>query len=472
MDGVNRQELGVAVPYPQPGPQAHYLSAKFCPEIFYGGARGGGKTAGSLLDFLQDIHIGKPWKGILFRRTFPELEEVIVQAKEFFGPTGAIYHETKKTFQFPTGATYKLRALEKPRDAEKYQGHQYTHITWEELGNWPDLRAYDMLKACLRSPFDVPFKRIRATGNPGGVGHYEIKKRFVDPCPTGYKLISDEKGERMFIPAKVTDNQILLENDPEYIDRLKAVGSPQLVRAWLEGDFSAIEGSFFPEFGIKHILEPFKVPNHWHRIRAYDHGYASPFAVLWGAVSSGKDDEGVQHRCRKGSIVIYREWYGSSEGNEGQRLDPREIAKGIREREEEQIDQYVSDPAIFKTEGGPSIAEEFYNHGIKWTRADNQRLPGWLQIRLRLKAQKLPMIYFFSTCTNVIEQLPLQQHCQRNPEDLDTTGEDHLADTLRYLCMARQLESQYKKPEKALDFKEVPIKELIAGHRRTKRKKL
>lgn len=463
----------ISPPGPQPGPQAHFLRATWCEEVGYGGARGGGKTAGSLLDYLQDVpKYGKAWKGILFRKTFPELEEVISQAKEFYLPTGADYHETKKTFFFKEGSTLKLRALEKKRDAEKYQGHQYTWICFEELGNWPDFQAYDMLKACLRSPHSVPTKRIRSTFNPGGPGHAAIKKRFVDPAPGGYQLIDDEYGRRMYIPAKVTDNIILLRNDPQYIARLKQVGSPELVRAWLDGDFNAIEGAYFPEFSAAHIIRPFSVSTHWQRIRAYDHGYRSPFCVLWAAVSSGKNDDGTESKIPRGALVVYREWYGSTGSNTGLRMDPREIAEGIRAREsDEHINDMVADPAIFKTEGGPSIAEEFFNHKVEWRPADNQRLPGWMQIRLRLKHEPEPALYFFSTCKNLIELMPLLQHCPKRPEDADTTGEDHPHDTLRYLCMARPITQDFKEKEPVRQWNEVPLAEFIKADRRKSRRR-
>ena len=461
----------IEIPYPQPGPQADLLSLTACPEIGYGGARGGGKTAGTLLDYLQDVpKYGKAWRGIIFRKTYSELEDVINQAKDFYLPTGAEYHETKKTFFFKEGSTCRFRVLERESDAQKYQGHEYTFIGFEELGNWRTLKPYDMLKACLRSKYHVPTKRIRSTFNPGGPGHYEIKRRFIDPCPTGYKLIDDDKGVRMFIPARVEDNRILLNRDPHYIERLMQVGSPQLVRAWLLGDFNAIEGSFFPEFGIEHIIEPFTVPSHWQKVRAYDHGYAVPFAVLWGAISSGKMDDGSTSQIPPGSIVIYREWYGSSGGNAGLRIDPHEIAKGIKEREVERVDRFVADPAIFKSEGGPSIAEQFYTQGISWKRADNARLPGWLQVRLRLKS-KTEGIYVFSTCTHLIELMPLLQHSITHPEDADTTGEDHIHDTLRYLCMTRRLSSTYKTPEIVRDFTEIPFRELVTKSRRDSKRK-
>ena len=456
---------------PQPGPQAEFLSVKWCPEVGYGGARGGGKTAGSLLDYAQDVPTyGAGWRGILFRKTFPELEEVIAQGKDFFLPYGAIYHETKKTFTFPQGGTLKLRALERERDTSKFQGHQYAWICWEELGNWPDLTSYDMLKACLRSPHNIPTKRIRSTFNPGGPGHNAVKQRFIAPYRTGYKVLEDDGfGERMFIPARVSDNKILLKNDPQYIERLTQVGSPQLVKAWLEGDWDVIQGAFFPEFGRRHIVEPFEIPRHWKRVMSYDHGYSKPFACVWGAISSGYRDDGREHPiCPEGTLVIYRVWYGRAEtANTGLRLDPHQIAAGIKEREGKgEVEERFADPAIFGTEGGPSIGEEFYKAGISFRRADNERLAGWIQIRVRLKAEPRPLLLFFATCQDALELMPLLQHSQRKPEDADTDGEDHFHDALRYLCMARRLSSPYERKTKMTTLQEATYGDVIKHSRK------
>ena len=89
----------------------------------------------------------------------------------------------------------------------------------------------------------------------------------------------------MFIPSQLSDNPKLLENDPGYINKLRASGSPQLVRAWLEGDWNVIEGAFFPEFSTaRHIIQPFRVPDYWTRFRSMDWGSAKPFSVGWWTV--------------------------------------------------------------------------------------------------------------------------------------------------------------------------------------------
>jgi hypothetical protein len=175
---------------PQPGPQSLAVAAQFVTELMFGGARGGGKSDYLLGDFLQDIDIGPEWAGIIFRKSYPELEELIKRAKIMYAPYGVIYKVADKTFVFPSGATLKMRHVDTEDDCDKYQGHQYAWIGWDELTNWPNLNSYKKLKACLRNgAIPIPFKRIRCSANPGGVGHHAVKAYFVDPCPIGMELL-------------------------------------------------------------------------------------------------------------------------------------------------------------------------------------------------------------------------------------------------------------------------------------------
>lgn len=444
---------GLTVPRmwePQPGPQSLAIAAHFVDELMYGGARGGGKSDFLLGDFLQDIDQGAKWRGILFRRSYPELEELIVRAQEIFLPLGAIYKVSEKTFYFPTGATLKMRHLEKEIDANNYQGHQYTWIGWDELTNWANLNAYRKLKACLRSAHDVKNKRIRCSANPGGVGHHEVKAYFVDPAPKGMELqthiTTNEDGTtntttRMFIPSKIGDNKILIENDPTYIARLREVGSPEMVRAWLDGDWNVITGAYFPEFSTdKHVIEPFAIPVHWLRFRSADWGSASPFAVLWHAVSDGYQVPDGPY-IPNGALVTYREWYGCGPTpNTGLRKTGTQVGKGIVEREAGEVVTYgVIDPSAYKQDGGPSIAERMAIAGAFFRKADNQRIPGWDMVRDRLVGNDDtgPMWYVFKICTHIIRTLPALQHDLNNAEDVDSDGEDHAPDALRYGFMSR-----------------------------------
>jgi hypothetical protein len=280
---------------------------------------------------------------------------------------------------------------------------------------------------------------MRLTGNPGGPGHQWVRARYIDPAPLGWRVLRDpETGlERLYIPSRVGDNAYL---GGDYVARLRASGSAELVRAWLEGDWSVIAGAFFPEFGIdRHVLPPRVLPGHWMRFRAMDWGSARPFSVGWYAVSDG--EAGIP----RNALVRYREWYGATKPNVGLRLTAEEVAEGIRDRERgDKITYGVCDPSMMQQDGGPSLAERMGRFGVHWRAGDNARVSrrgamgGWDQLRARLRGRDgVPLLYVFSTCEHLIRTLPAAQHDPSRPEDLDTEGEDHALDELRYSCMSR-----------------------------------
>ena len=269
-----------------------------------------------------------------------------------------------------------------------------------------------------------------------------MKARYIDPAPRGFVPITDEETglSRVFIPAKVGDNPALLQNDPAYVDRLKASGSKELVRAWLDGDWDIVIGAYFDCWRAdKHVIAPFEIPDHWTRFRAFDWGSARPFCCLWLAVS-----DGTLPQFPRGALVIFREWYGAREPNVGLKLSVEEVAIGIAEREsdDEKIAYGRADPQIFVEDGGPSMASRMSRAaGLSWGAADNKRVSGWDQVRRRLIGEDgKPLLYVFSTCIHLIRTLPALQHDEHNPEDLDTKAEDHAADALRYGCMHNQIQ--------------------------------
>lgn len=459
---------------PQPGPQLDAISADWCDELFYGGAAGGGKSDFLLGDYLQDVgEYGAAWQGAIFRRTYPELEELVARSRELYPSTGAEWHEQKHRWTWPNGAVLRMRYLEREADATRYQGHQYAWIGWDELTQWAGAYAYRYLRARLRSAHRVPRKRIRAAANPGGVGHHWVKSYFIDPAPGGFEPIPDpETGmTRMFIPARLRDNAVLLANDPGYAGRLRGLGSPEMVRAWLEGDWSVIQGAYFPEFSmVRHVIAPRELPKHWTRFRAGDWGTAKPFAWLWCAVSDGELAE-----FPRGAIIVYREWYGSTgEPNVGVKMDAVRVARGVADRtpQGETITYSVLDPACFAFQGGPTIAETFALNGVPCRPADNARvgargaLGGWDQIRQRLVGDEddRPMVYVFHTCKDLIRTLPALQHDQDRPEDVDTDGEDHAPDALRYACMSRPWVRVVEKPRKPEWELQRPLMEMVQNH--------
>lgn len=432
---------------PQPGPQKILID---CPvyEIFYGGARGGGKTDGVLGKMaIKAQRYGQAFNCVFFRKEIPMLDDAILRSHEIYGSAGAIWLEQKKTWVFPRGGRLRFRPLERLQDAEKYQGQNITDICIEEAGNYEDYRTIARLHGVLRSAKGVP-TQMHLTGNPGGPGQFWIKERYIDPAPNGLAIIKEKlpngkEKSRIYIPAKVADNRILTYNDPDYVSNLYMVGSDELVRAWLDGDWNAIEGAYFDCWSQNMILRPFELPEHWLRFRSYDWGTAKPFSVGWWAVSS----ENVYEQGReipKGSMIRYREWYGKKAANVGLKLDDSEVAKRVKELEKDDtIDYGVADPSIFTRKGGPSTAERFIHEGVRFRHGDNERVKGWSEMRKRMKQN---MIYCFSTCVDSIRTIPLLQHDESKAEDLDSDMEDHAADEWRYACMSRPLPKSPPKP--------------------------
>lgn len=451
---------------PQAGPQTEAIKKAWVEELLYGGAVGGGKSDFLLGDFGQDVPTlgGSGWHGILFRRTYAQLEELIKRSLEIYPPwfdpknKGLVkYMAGEKIWKWANGATLKLRFLENDQDWMEYHGHAYGWIGYDELTTWPDATNFLRLKARLRSANpNIKYRRIRCTANPGGPGHQWVKNYFgIDRYPDGGVLLdpADDSGmRRMFIKSRVQDNKILLDSDPGYIARLKSLGSPELVRAWLEGDWNVVQGAYFSEFNTsKHVIAPFEVPLTWTRLRCCDWGSAAPFAVYWIAISDGQPTD-TGRIFPKGSMVVYREWYGAKSPNVGLKLTAEEVGTGILARDNfESIDDSVIDPAAWSQNGGPSIAERMAratDSKVMFRRGDNKRLPGWDMVRERLRGtEEGPMLYIFNTCNDLIRTFPAVQHDPSKPEDLDTSGEEHALDALRYGCMSRPWTTEVPKPK-------------------------
>lgn len=468
----------------QPQPRQEALIS--CPvfEVFFGGARGGGKTEASLGDWAEhSATYGEAATGVFFRRKLVQLTEVIARSKQLYTKIGAKYNEQQKTWTMPGGARLKFAYLERDSDAEEYQGHNYTRLYVEEVTNFPSPAPIMKLKATLRGTSGVP-TGMRLTGNPGGPGHNWVKERYIDPAPEGFKVIEETDqveldGEiievtlgRVFIPSKLGDNLKLLRSDPAYVLRLKQTGSEALVRAWLEGDWSVIDGAFFNEFDhSKHVLPTHewlhRIPKGALRFRAFDWGSAKPFSCGWYAVSDGT------WGLPSGALLKYREWYGASGINKGLKMDATMVAEGIRDREKGEVIRYgVADPAIFTRDGGPSIAELMAMRGVQWRRADNKRIPGWEQLHYRLKGEAgVPMLYFLDCCSDSLRTIPTLQHDEINSEDVDTEGEDHAGDETRYAAMSRPWVPKVAVPRGSSLPKlphELTFNDLIASHNQTK----
>lgn len=448
MSGKTNTPTTKVVWRPQAGPQKALIDCPF-PEIFFGGARGGGKTDGVLGKWaLKEQRYGSNFNAIMFRRTTVSSEDAIERSKQIYGPLGGNFNESKLIWRMPNGGRVSFAYLDSANDAQEYQGRNVTDVWIEEAGQYADSVAIDRMFGVLRSAAGVPVQMI-LTANPGGPGQMWLRERYgLHPFPRRPKVINRVLAngaihKMAVIPSRITDNKIVMRSDPNYINRLHMVGSPELVKAWLDGDWSAVEGAFFSEWQEgKHVLAPFTIPKDWTRFRSMDWGFAKPFSVGWWAVAGDRVGN-----VPRGALIRYREWYGCvpNKPNTGLRLTAKEVARGILEREQgEKINYGVLDPAAFSQDGGPSHAENMAAEGVYFKRADNKRVAsqgaigGWNEMRQRLRGEDgEPMLFVFDTCRDFIRTVPVLQHDQRRPEDLDTEAEDHIADEARYGCMSR-----------------------------------
>ena len=274
----------VEIVKPQRGPQTAFVECTSVDIVCYGGARGGGKSWAMALDFwLHAERFGLDAKGLMLRKTREDLKDFIDLASRMYG-SAARYMEKGNTFRFGNGAKLVCAYLENEGDAANFQGWSLTRVYFDELTQLHSLDPIMALLATLRSAKGIR-GQLKVSCNPGGPSHNAVKELFVDNGPYNVVIDRETGMSRVFIPAKVRDNPALLEADPRYVDRLKAVGSPERVRAWLEGDWNVVEGSYFPEFThARHVIAPFPIPSGWIKFRSMDWGSAAPFAVHWWAV--------------------------------------------------------------------------------------------------------------------------------------------------------------------------------------------
>lgn len=414
----------------------------------------------------------------------------------------------EEEIRFWNGSKIYLCHCKDEKDRWKYLGAEIHVLLIDELTTFTDV-IYRFLRSRVRAvglnlseTLKGCFPRILCGSNPGGIGHHWVKAAFIDGAQAmQLRQMHDEEGAmlRQYIPAKLADNPSMASDDPSYRGRLRGLGSPALVKAMEEGDWNIVAGAFFAEFSTaRHVLQPFAIPDHWVRLRAADWGSAKPFSIGWYAVSDGTlriprwdgwSEMPGPLTIPRGALIKYREWYGMQKGqpNVGLKITAEKVADGILERElkerdsrgkpiYEKIDYSVLDPAAFSHDGGPSIAERMATRKVYFQHADNARVSargamgGWDLLRQRLEGDEtaLPMLYFFSTCTETIRTLPSLQHDEHRPEDVDTDSEDHAGDETRYACAARpwvREETKHQQPKFA-GSTQMTVSELIAARRK------
>ena len=435
----------VTINIPEPNEKQKLFLADEHRHVAYGGARGGGK---SWAVRVKSILLCLKWAGIkilIVRKTYKELTNNHIVPLQQMIPSGvAKYNKTEKVFTFLNGSTIWFGYCNNDSDLDQYQGAEYDVIFFDEATQLKE-EWLKKINLAVRQPNGLP-KRTYYTMNPGGVSHNYMKRLFIERRYEDAEIPENYN----FTQALVTDNKVLMEISPEYKAELEAL-PPKLRKAWLEGDWDIFEGMFFEEFADRpehyedrqwtHVIKPFPIPSDWTIYRGLDWGYNKPSSVGWFAVSP---DNVIYH---------FLELYTCTKTpNEGLKWTPPKLFAEVHRIETEHPWLKgrkiigIADPAIWDAETGESIADTAAKHQVFFGKGDHQRIPGWMQCHYRLAFDEngYPMFYVFNNCKHFIRTIPLLLFDEHKVEDIDTDGEDHIADMWRYVLMSRPIQPRIK----------------------------
>lgn len=411
-----------------PNPKQEQFLRSLRRRVCYGGARGGGKSwvvrAKATLLALNYPGI----KIIILRRTYADLwQNHVLELRKLLEPDIATYRDSEKAMVFPNGSRIRFGYCAAEADVLQYQGQEYDIMFLDEATQFTEY-MYNCLVASNRGANEFPH-RMYLTCNPGGVGHAWVKRLFIDKDYTEAENPDDYE----FIPAKVYDNKVLVDKDPEYVRMLETLPE-DMRRAWLDGDWNVFAGQYFREWRDDiHVIDPIEIPGWWRRYFAMDYGL-DMLAGYWIAVDG------------EGQAYVYREIYQSG-------LIASEAAQKIKELTcGENIDQWLAPPDMWnrRNDTGRSVADIFVEQDIPLTRVDNDRINGWQDVHEWLKPydtvdavtgepKKTAGLRFFRCCRNVIRCLPMIQYDEHKANDVAKEPHEltHAPDAIRYFCSGR-----------------------------------
>lgn len=404
----------------------------------YGGAKGGGKSyilrwacIRQLMKWATEGHLNA--RAVLFCEDYPSLKDRQISKIEFEFPKwlGTLTNSQIQGMSFKLaedwgGGILVLRNLD---DVSKYASSEFAMVAVDELTKNPR-ETLDQLRSIMRWPGIEDTKFIAAT-NPGGAGHEWVKKIWID---RNFEQGDPDPEEVVFVKSLPADNPHLAKSYMQELNNLPE----KLRKAYLDGNWDVFEGQFFTMWNRnKHVCEPFEIPERWPRFISIDpSGRSGVTSAHWYTVDSD------------GTVYAYREHYKS-----GMDMDQhaQEIARLSKDKdgEEEPYRYGVIDSAAFAKAGYSETAVEVYQrHGVgvnyQLISAAKERVIGWNLMSQYLRIDEptpynpnpQPKLKIFSTCPNLIREIPQAQHDELKPEDVASTrnGAEHFdaIDDCRY----------------------------------------
>jgi hypothetical protein len=391
------------------------------------------------------------YRGLVIRKNSNDLIDWVDRAQRMYQGMGVKVAYRPWELTFPSGARILTGHLKDREAYTKYQGQEYQRILIEELTQIPDESRYLKLKASNRSTVPGLRAQIFSTANPGGVGHSWVKKRWIEAGPHYSTLVDDSGLRRVYIPATIEDNPMLVSSDPDYVRQMDALkeSDPDLWKAWRLGDWSIIAGQAFrewdPRFHVNDTFE-FKLAQ-CKRFVCFDWGYASPGCALWCAITP-------PNRYGIVRIYVYRELYLT-------RNEPRQWAAQFKMLQKlDGVRDIWLPHDCFNKEMGESIADIFHRDGNMNVLKAGTLQGGARHMRKALLHSVLadaddgrPIVQIHPNCRNLIRTMPELITDEMDPEDIDTDGEDHAYDALTVGLM---MEVPHFKKSSAIHRNDVP----------------
>lgn len=485
--------------------------------LLYGGAAGGGKS-----DFACNhlVRVSQRYPGahtLVIRQSIPELRRslilrLIARQRQFDYPYTYRKREGTPMFEFDNGSIIECGHCQTDEDLGKYLSAEYLGIIIDEASQLTPEQIMS-LQARLRITVKFAAKGARTHlglfTNPGDRAHAWLYKTFVAPTDYGNRIVVydlsggiekiapvkvyeapidvrtatvDDLYDTLipwaealevdydqetqiavaFVQAKVTDNPHV---PTSYLKNLRALPERKR-RQMLDGDWDTFEGQFFHEFARDlHVVEradEFPIPSGWVRAIGLDWGEAKPYAAVWCAWD--EDGDAWIYRCDYGA--------GYQTTEQAERVTKRSTMLDDNDKVvPERFQARVADPSVFARRRGMgrSIADQWRDGGLRVTRANNERIHGWQNLRNYLwdpthvhddGTRGRPRLHIFASCDELLDELVNAQYAKSAPEDMDTTGADHALDALRYVLMVRPMERR-KPIEKITDAMELRRAKLV-----------
>jgi phage terminase large subunit len=405
--------------------QAIEAVLKGTPRILFGGSRGGGKS-----QFIRFLHYRQAmahqgFHSLILRRKYPELEQThIMRVRKEVPKLGGIYRETNRTIEWPaTGSTTRFGHCQTEDDAENYLSAEYDLISFDELVTFPFGMAMRIISSLRSAGRENYTPQVFSGTNPGGPEAWWVKAMYIDRAMDTEDYPDYDAKDYAFIPSKLEDNPYL---DAAYEKTLLAL-PPMLRKAYREGSWDVWPGQFFTEWSRdKHVADWGQdwTPRGCKVYCGIDWGYIRPGCCLWVAVNG------------EGRMYVFDEYVFKQ-------TVVGDVAAEIRRRSREWGCKplYVADNQMWggNDQTGETMSETFARNHVPLVQASKDRIGGWQRTRawLRDAPDGKPWLQVSPKCAYLIRTLPALMQDSASPEDVDSSGDDHASDSLRYVISAR-----------------------------------